>query len=250
MVGRKVHLAVYVCSYVGWSLGLGEWLFLSEWRGKGISMALLVSDLRSLVAASKMSPEQLADPLQISPMTLRRLLKRPETEALTDAYETLVDEGVYRLIIDGKLAADNEVAAKILSKARLLSFGATIHALGFSETAMAQGVNMDDRVIIGLSQIGSSADRQSAVLEGRSSMGRIEQMSKAWGHKLRTLWKVLASSELSTFEKFAAYGALFYVLAPADLIPDTIPVFGLVDDFAMVSIVAGYYLSRFPGLFA
>lgn len=212
-------------------------------------MTLRISDLRTLIVESGMSPEQLAAPLQISSMTLRRLLKLPDADPLPSSYETLVDEGVYRLIIDGKLPAGSTIGETILSAARRRSFDATIHALGFSESAMEQGSNMDDRLIIGLTQIGSSAERQSAVMEGKSLMGRFEQLSKDWGGKLRTLWKVLASSELTTFEKFAAYGALFYVLVPGDLIPDSIPLFGLVDDFAIVSIVVAYYLRRFPALF-
>ena len=212
-------------------------------------MALTVADLRRIVAESGLSPEDLSGAMQISPMTLRRLLKKAETDALPASYETLVDEGVYRLIIDGKLPAESSTAQRILADGRTRSFDATIHSLGFSETAMAQGSNMDDRLIIGLTQIGSSAKHQSEVKAGRTVMARFEKLSKDWASKLGTLWKVLGSGELTTFEKFAAYGALFYVLAPADLIPDPIPVFGLVDDFAVVSIVVAYYLTRFPALF-
>lgn len=212
-------------------------------------MTLHIADLKGLVAESGLSPEQLSGSMQISPMTLRRLLKRPPSDTVPETYETLVHEGVYRLIIDGKLPASSTMAQKILSGGRLRSFDATIHALGFSETAMGQGTDMDDRIIIGLTQIGSNPERQQAVQEGQGIMARFEKLSKEWAAKIGTLRKALASRELTTFEKFAAYGALFYVIMPTDLIPDTIPVFGLVDDFTMVTIVAAYYLARFPALF-
>ena len=211
-------------------------------------MALKVSDLKRLCSESRMSPEQLAAPLKISPATLRRLLKRPDSEPLPEAYETLVDEGIYRLIIDGKLSSESSIAQAVLLRGSERSFDAAIHALGFSEPAMARGSDMEDRITIGLSQIGSSDKHQKAVRESKSLMDRFEQLGADWGTKLRTLRKVVGSKELSTIEKFAAYGALFYLITPADLIPDTIPVFGLVDDFAIICIVVAYYLSRYPWL--
>jgi uncharacterized membrane protein YkvA (DUF1232 family) len=50
-------------------------------------------------------------------------------------------------------------------------------------------------------------------------------------------------------EKLSAYGALFYLITVFDLIPDTIPVFGVLDDFAILGIVTAYYLRKFPDLF-
>ena len=50
-------------------------------------------------------------------------------------------------------------------------------------------------------------------------------------------------------DKLAAYGALFYLITTFDLIPDTIPVFGLLDDFAILGIVVAYYVQKFPQYF-
>lgn len=211
-------------------------------------MTFKISDLKRLGEESGLSPEQLAEPMQISPATLRRLLKRPDSESLPKAYETLVDEGVYRLIIDGKLSSESSIAQAVLLRGSERSFDAAIHALGFPEAAMARGSDMEDRITIGLSQIGSSDKHQKVVRESKSLMDRFEQLGKDWSSKLRTLRKIVGSKELSTIEKFAAYGALFYLITPADLIPDTIPVFGLVDDFSIICIVVAYYLSRYPWL--
>jgi uncharacterized membrane protein YkvA (DUF1232 family) len=45
-----------------------------------------------------------------------------------------------------------------------------------------------------------------------------------------------------------AYGALFYLILPFDLIPDSIPVFGYVDDFGILGFAVAYYARKFPEL--
>jgi uncharacterized membrane protein YkvA (DUF1232 family) len=61
--------------------------------------------------------------------------------------------------------------------------------------------------------------------------------------------KVLNSRDLHTFDKLVAYGALFYLLCPFDLIPDYVPVFGYMDDFIVLGFAVAYYVKRFPFLF-
>ena len=46
----------------------------------------------------------------------------------------------------------------------------------------------------------------------------------------------------------AAYGALFYLFTPFDLVPDVMPVFGYVDDFGMLGFAVAYYGAKFPHL--
>jgi uncharacterized membrane protein YkvA (DUF1232 family) len=210
---------------------------------------MLISHLRQLIDESGLSPEQLAGPLNMSGMTLRRLLKKPDSFPLPEAYQPLVDEGIYSLIIEGRLRPESAIAQDVLGRAREHSFEATIHSLGFPESTMALGANLEDRLIIGLSQIGASDKRQNTVRDSKGILARFEKLGQEWNEKLRALRKVLGSTQLSTFEKFAAYGALFYLITPTDLIPDTLPVFGLVDDFAILGIVVAYYLHRFPKLF-
>jgi len=75
-------------------------------------------------------------------------------------------------------------------------------------------------------------------------------LGSEWKYRIKTLLSVTKSKEITRLDKFAAYGALFYLLAPLDLIPDHIPVFGLMDDFFILGIVSLYYANRFPHLFA
>jgi uncharacterized membrane protein YkvA (DUF1232 family) len=74
-------------------------------------------------------------------------------------------------------------------------------------------------------------------------------MGKDWAERISSLMKVLESNELHTFDKLVAYGALFYLIFPFDLIPDYIPVFGYMDDFIVLGFAVAYYIKRFPHLF-
>ena len=56
---------------------------------------------------------------------------------------------------------------------------------------------------------------------------------------------VIKSKKLSSVDKLAAYGALFYLITVIDLIPDTVPFFGLMDDLTIMGLVSAYYLKRF-----
>jgi len=48
------------------------------------------------------------------------------------------------------------------------------------------------------------------------------------------------SKKIGLMGKIIAYGSLFYLLDPLDLIPDNIIGFGLIDDFAILGIAAIY----------
>jgi uncharacterized membrane protein YkvA (DUF1232 family) len=37
---------------------------------------------------------------------------------------------------------------------------------------------------------------------------------------------------------------LFYLICPFDLIPDNIPVFGMIDDYAILGVAWEYYVKR------
>lgn len=47
---------------------------------------------------------------------------------------------------------------------------------------------------------------------------------------LKVLWFALKHPQSPTWLKFGALGLLAYLLIPIDLIPDVIPVLGVVDD--------------------
>jgi uncharacterized membrane protein YkvA (DUF1232 family) len=114
---------------------------------------------------------------------------------------------------------------------------------------MEQGQSHPDKVLIGLSEIGASPQHQSEVRQNKKEISRFRKLGEEWSRRITTLGAVIRSRKLTQMEKLSAYGALFYLITVFDLIPDTIPVFGVLDDFAILGIVTAYYLRKFPDLF-
>lgn len=54
------------------------------------------------------------------------------------------------------------------------------------------------------------------------------------------LWRYLVSGKCSAVEIALVVGALLYLIAPVDGIPDYIPVIGWMDDMAIAGMVLGY----------
>lgn len=60
------------------------------------------------------------------------------------------------------------------------------------------------------------------------------------------LWLALRHPLAPRWLKFAALGLALYVISPVDLIPDFIPVIGVVDDLVLVPLAIRFILSRLP----
>jgi len=62
----------------------------------------------------------------------------------------------------------------------------------------------------------------------------------------RRLWFALRHSAAPLWLKIGTALIVLYVLSPIDLIPDTIPILGWVDDVAIVSFGIRWLLGRLP----
>ncbi len=63
---------------------------------------------------------------------------------------------------------------------------------------------------------------------------------------LRVFWHALRHPASPAWLKLAAVGLLAYLLVPTDLIPDLIPVLGLVDDVVLLPLAIRWLLRRLP----
>ena len=62
----------------------------------------------------------------------------------------------------------------------------------------------------------------------------------------RQLWFALRHPAAPCWLKWGAAGIVLYVLSPIDLIPDVLPVIGLVDDLVLVPLAIRWLLQRLP----
>lgn len=62
----------------------------------------------------------------------------------------------------------------------------------------------------------------------------------------RLLWRALRHPRSPGWLKLGVAGIALYLLSPIDLIPDVLPVLGLVDDLVLVPLAIGFLLRRLP----
>jgi uncharacterized membrane protein YkvA (DUF1232 family) len=62
----------------------------------------------------------------------------------------------------------------------------------------------------------------------------------------RLLWRALKHPQSPAWLKWGTLGVLLYLVSPIDLIPDFIPVIGLMDDIILVPLAINWLLKRLP----
>jgi len=205
--------------------------------------------LSLLLKDSKMSPEQLGKRLGVAGVTLRRWAELPNNEPIPVLYERAIYETVYELLAEGVLPLDCEIVKFVLKEDKHSSIMAAIKSLGIADDFLEKADQSPDSIVEGIAQIGSNDKKWASVDRSKDKIFSYQKLSGEWKYRIQTLYKIITSKELNRFEKFAAYGALFYLISPFDLIPDHIPVFGLMDDFVILGLVVAFYLKRFPKMF-
>jgi uncharacterized membrane protein YkvA (DUF1232 family) len=201
-------------------------------------------NLLSLMKEAEVSFEELGQYMDISGMTLRRWASEPKKK-LDPLYESSFQRAVYKLIAESRLKPDSKTAKIVLSATDETPLLAVLTSLGLDLTKISSEASSSEKLIIGIGQIGSAANRREMVERSTEKINDYKKIGAEWTRPVTALLKVISSKKLSHFEKFAAFGALFYLISPIDLIPDAIPVFGLIDDFAILTLVAGYYANKF-----
>ena len=62
----------------------------------------------------------------------------------------------------------------------------------------------------------------------------------------RRLWVALRHPAAPTWLKVGAALIVAYVISPIDLVPDVLPIIGVVDDFVIVPLAIRWLLNRLP----
>jgi uncharacterized membrane protein YkvA (DUF1232 family) len=62
----------------------------------------------------------------------------------------------------------------------------------------------------------------------------------------RHLWLALRHPEAPLWLKLGSAGLVLYLISPVDLLPDVIPVLGMVDDLVLIPLAMRWMLNRLP----
>jgi len=79
----------------------------------------------------------------------------------------------------------------------------------------------------------SFIEKEQYVASGLPAMNR-GPISEIW-NKVQGLWNYISSENVPWYQKIAPLAALVYLVSPIDLIPDFIPVVGLLDDVGVIT---------------
>jgi uncharacterized membrane protein YkvA (DUF1232 family) len=204
-----------------------------------------ISHLLILMRETDLSPEQMAERLGISNMTIRRWMKRPTGETLPVIYEKTVWDAVYQMVAEGMLLPGSAFVQRAVKESQKVYFSAAMKSLGFKGPGRKRPSFSMESIMEGLSQIGTLEGHQTEVEKHRKKILSFVRLGKDWKRRISTLMKVVSSTQLSGKEKLVAYGALFYLICPLDLIPDNVPVFGLMDDYCVLGFASDHYADKY-----
>jgi uncharacterized membrane protein YkvA (DUF1232 family) len=196
-----------------------------------------------------MSPEQLAKRLGVSGMTVRRWGDKDPHEKLPLLYEKALQDVVRQLVAESRLSLDSSAVKAITDKGTDMPMMSADNSLGVTQDMLKLAERNPKALMETLSDLGANESKKAEVDHHKKQILSFKKMGKEWSTRITSLMKVLESKELHTFDKLVAYGALFYLICPFDLIPDWIPVFGYMDDFIVLGFAVAYYVKRFPYLF-
>lgn len=206
-------------------------------------------ELRTAIEYVQLSPEVLAPYFGIGSMTIRRWAKLAPTKPVPLAYERGILEGLYKLIVEGKVDAKHSSISSLLECSASLSFEAVIKSMGVSTNLIGAVSNHQETMTIALSKIGLKETHKKIVDEGTEQIKGFRKLGTEWHSRITRLLKIVRAKKLSRMDKLVAYGALFYLVTPFDLIPDHIPIVGLIDDFGVLGFAVAYYGKiKFSGL--
>ena len=204
-----------------------------------------VSHLVALLKETSFSPEQLAQRLGISNMTVRRWIRKSPRTEIPSLYGRALEDIVFELMGEGILTTESVIVKEIVAKHEAKPFKGALQNLGLSKDFLrnAKG-NNEERLVIGLAQIGASDVRRAQVEDNLKKVSTFKRLGKEWSSRITTLLRAIRSKRVAFVEKLVAYGALFYLICLFDLIPDYLPIIGYLDDFAMIGLAADFFLGK------
>jgi uncharacterized membrane protein YkvA (DUF1232 family) len=192
-----------------------------------------------------LSPEHFGERLGIAGMTLRRWRKSPPDGDLPKKYETALIDAMSQLVAEGKLNPDSPSVKAILKERTNLSISSALKNLGLTFEDLKSSSARPDAMEDVLSRIGMDSERQRQVDRSGKAYAYFQKLGRSWQTRIKVLRWVVTSTELSLTDKLVAYGALFYLISPVQLLPNYIPVVGLLDDYAVIVMAVTYYMRRF-----
>lgn len=79
-----------------------------------------------------------------------------------------------------------------------------------------------------------------------SRLKRLSMLASVVRGDARVLWHAVRHPGSPAWLKLGVVGIVAYVLSPVDLVPDVLPVLGIVDDLVLIPMAVGFLVRRLP----
>ncbi|MEK2644882.1 DUF1232 domain-containing protein [Bdellovibrio sp. BCCA] len=201
-----------------------------------------VAQLNKLLKETKLSPERLAEYLQISNMTVRRWGKNPGTFQIPAQYEANLYAGILSLSKDGLLSKDHPLVIEAFEFLQTTYIQNSFHRMNVTPDQLGKDSSMDEGIVDLCLNLGQQSDNLDFVNQHSGEIKSFEKKNPNIYKMAQKLWQVVRSDEMQRAQKYIAFGALFYLFFPFDLIPDGLPALGFMDDFGILTVAYNYYV--------
>jgi len=176
-----------------------------------------ISDLKRHLASSGLSPETLARDVKISNMTIRRLLQRPDSDLIPEKYLLQFQR----------------------SQTTPEGLGAEMWTERLQSLFNPAGGKDFEQLWSDLEESGKTAGDYQGLQQRTKKKLLDPNLGRLIKDQVKTVMKALFTDSIPLRLRLICAGALLYFINPMDLIPDTVPVVGYLDDFAIMSLVVG-----------
>jgi uncharacterized membrane protein YkvA (DUF1232 family) len=169
-----------------------------------------VKDLKVFLRDKNLTPEQFAPLVQLSHMTIRRLLRESDKKKISPKYHANFDA-----VTEPR---DADAVAIGLLSGEVQDFGMLMGDL-----------EEKGRAVKDIETVGTEMNEKF----------KVSKIGKGLRTRLETLFKAVSDKSTSPKFRLLALGAIIYFLDPLDIIPDALVGVGYIDDFAVISLVLG-----------
>jgi uncharacterized membrane protein YkvA (DUF1232 family) len=203
-----------------------------------------ISQLNKILKDSNQSPEKLAQYFQVSNMTLRRWMQKGGTGKIPAQYHSNIYQGILALARDGMLEKDSALVHEAFEYNQKLFEETSFMRMDLSMEDFKKEESSEEGLVDMCLRLGQKDESMKYIENNEGQIKILEKKNSGLKDKVMTLMKVLKATDMQRTQKYVAIGALFYLVFPFDLIPDHIPVIGLMDDLGVLTVAVNYYLKQ------
>lgn len=202
-------------------------------------------EIRNLLSETGISAETFALKLELSGMSVRRWVRAAGSH-IPARYHALIVRAVCQLVEQDSIDASLPAVRRILDQQDDTSFRVALRQLDVAMPTSKRRSPKEQKqfsatILTTLFQIGSKPEHQTGSTRLNRQTQQFRRIDKQWAGLITPLINVIKARKSNSFSKAIAFGALFYLITIIDLIPDTIPALGLLDDFSILTIAVEHY---------